>query len=386
MKCIELTPRANWISKVRADGCLNPVYESERDTTEQDWNESRAYVLTSDQVEKLRQATDEVTSLIITAMDSALGNTTAMKSMGIPPQTQTLMKRAWMNRERNLAIRLKWSFEGDTPKLLSIDADALDGFVLGGPAQRHWLNDVFPAKRQWNDIEVRLTDTLGNLGVKQLAFAAETDDQSMLNEIGLFRKLAGNRLDTRTITLENIGYNEQGNAFVDMANNVELEAIYAMASMSLLVEQEFAEYWFAKNPPRTRFFEPIWVLLPSSKAFMAWLYNQNPSHPNLLPTFLDYDGAADVLGETYVRKPIWGVDGANVEITVDGKVIAFQEDAEADTKAEKILQQYCPLPSFGKRYAVISTWIIGGRAAGLTIRDGGLITDYFGPTVPHVID
>jgi glutathionylspermidine synthase len=50
-----------------------------------------------------------------------------------------------------------------------------------------------------------------------------------------------------------------------------------------------------------------------------------------------------------------------------------------------IYQQLAPLPNFDGYYPVLGSWIIGGEAAGLGIRESTtLVTDYRSRFVPHL--
>lgn len=51
-----------------------------------------------------------------------------------------------------------------------------------------------------------------------------------------------------------------------------------------------------------------------------------------------------------------------------------------------IYQDYCQLPEFGGKHAVIGSWIIGEEAGGIGIReDSSLITRNLSQFVPHFI-
>ncbi len=388
MKLLNLTPRADWIEKIRAAGCANPVYESDDGSSHNDWEESRAYSFTSLEIQRLKDATASVTDALMATVDAALNNSHVMDLMGIPPQTQKLMLNSWKAKHRNLAMRFDWSFGGSTPKLLEANVDAMHGYVLGGPAQLGWLAEVFPDKNQWNDIELCLEKAFRNIGVKRVGISAAAGDQAMINEAQLLLKMAKKAgLDASYLDLEQIGYNRTENVYTDVDNSI-FEGLVTMMGIGDIVDTEFAEPWFSNSPPKGIFYEPLWVLGLSSKASLAWLWDQNPDHPNLLPTFLEVDERVEQLGDTYVRKPFWGEDGANIQFVENGEVTLVQKDALASTphESEWVRQAYCPLPSFDGHRPLVSTWVIGGQPAGLSIREGGAITDYFSPVVPHMIE
>jgi glutathionylspermidine synthase len=82
---------------------------------------------------------------------------------------------------------------------------------------------------------------------------------------------------------------------------------------------------------------------------------------------------------TVVEKPLHSREGANIEIK--GAVSARTDGTYAGLK---VYQQYTPLFKSDGKSAVIGSWIIGDRAAGMGIReDDSLITGNISRFVPH---
>ena len=107
-----------------------------------------------------------------------------------------------------------------------------------------------------------------------------------------------------------------------------------------------------------------------------------PNHPNLLPAFFADDPVARTLQDS-VRKPLLFREGANVTLTVDGKVT---EVAGEYGEEGYIIQQASLLPQFGEDYALIGSWAAAGRACGICVReDTSPITQNLSRFVPHLI-
>ena len=109
-----------------------------------------------------------------------------------------------------------------------------------------------------------------------------------------------------------------------------------------------------------------------------------PRHPNLLPAYFDDDPQAASLGRSYVRKPLYSREGANIAIVVDGEAI----DSDDGPYGEEgfIRQALAPLPQFDGRHAVIGSWIVGGKACGIGLReDDSAITKNTSRFLPHAI-
>ena len=124
--------------------------------------------------------------------------------------------------------------------------------------------------------------------------------------------------------------------------------------------------------------EPIWKMLLSNKALLAVMFELEPDHPNLLPTYLD--GSRGLF--SYVKKPRLSREGANVMV-VDG-VRSDQEDGEYGAEGY-VYQSIAPLTS---ERAVLGSWLIDGVPAGMGIREpqaGRRITTNMSRFVPHRI-
>ena len=90
------------------------------------------------------------------------------------------------------------------------------------------------------------------------------------------------------------------------------------------------------------------------------------------------------MGDSYVAKPFLAREGVNVEVVQAGAVIARTGGNLSQTRM--IYQRRCHMPDFGGRFPVVGAWIVDGAAAGLGIREDGLISGNSARFVPHVIE
>jgi glutathionylspermidine synthase len=87
---------------------------------------------------------------------------------------------------------------------------------------------------------------------------------------------------------------------------------------------------------------------------------------------------------SYIRKPILGREGANIQMVEDGKVVLETEGIYANYPV--VYQELKPLPNFDGRYPVLGSWMVNGYACGLGIReDVQPITQNTSRFVPHII-
>jgi glutathionylspermidine synthase len=135
----------------------------------------------------------------------------------------------------------------------------------------------------------------------------------------------------------------------------------------------------------TQFVEPPWKAVLSNKGILPLLWAMFPRHPNLLPAAFDDDEqAVRALGASYVRKPLYSREGANVEIVVAGGVV----DADDGPYGSEgfVRQALVTLPRHEGNYAVLGSWIVQGKPCGLSVReDLEPITKNTSRFLPHAI-
>ena len=184
---------------------------------------------------------------------------------------------------------------------------------------------------------------------------------------------------TQVLAMEDIGIDNDG-CFTDLEDNL-ITTLFKLYPWEWIFAEEFGTKIVSSG---TRFIEPAWRSILSNKGLLPILWEMFEGHPNLLPTFFEDDPAADSLGEDYVRKPLLGRQGANVEIYRDGELLSSKGGPYG--KEGYILQAFHPLPNFSERYPLVGCWLIASKAVGMGIReDGGLITGTEANFVPHLI-
>jgi glutathionylspermidine synthase len=122
----------------------------------------------------------------------------------------------------------------------------------------------------------------------------------------------------------------------------------------------------------------------SNKGILPLLWQMYEGHPNLLPAFFEDDPNAARLGSSFVRKPLYSREGANVSLVADGVAVSAQEGPYG---AEGFVRQaLAPLPDFGGLYPVVGSWLVAGEPCGLSIReDATPITGNGSRFLPHAI-
>ena len=90
------------------------------------------------------------------------------------------------------------------------------------------------------------------------------------------------------------------------------------------------------------------------------------------------------LGASFVRKPLYSREGANVALIRDGVTVVEQQGPYG---AEGFIRQaFAPLPNFSSQYPVLGSWLIDHTPCGLSIReDENPITGNTSRFLPHAI-
>jgi glutathionylspermidine synthase len=127
--------------------------------------------------------------------------------------------------------------------------------------------------------------------------------------------------------------------------------------------------------------EPPWKMVLSNKGILPVLWEMFPGHPNLLEARFDDAGSLD----SWVRKPLFSREGANVTVHRAGEEI--QTDGDYGEEGY-IYQALGPLRDFGGWYPVLGCWTIGHEegnvAGGMGVRESRQpITTNTSQFVPH---
>ncbi|RHY23013.1 hypothetical protein DYB32_009326 [Aphanomyces invadans] len=116
-----------------------------------------------------------------------------------------------------------------------------------------------------------------------------------------------------------------------------------------------------------RVFEPLWTLLPSSKAILPVLTKLYPAHPYLLASTFDEVDVSTLFPNGYCAKPVMGRTGANVSIYNDRHELISATGGAWD-KDNILFQELALLPKYEEKYVQVNCWAIDGRYGGTILR------------------
>ena len=384
MQRIACSERDDWRETAEACGFDFHTIDGERY-----WDERAYYAFSLDEIEqKIEAPTGEIDAMCLELVGRAIRNEDYLKRLKIPETFWPLIAESWERDERSLYGRLDLSFDGSGPaKLLEYNADTPTSLFESAVFQWTWLEQamerrIIPnAADQYNSIHERLIATWNELGRgRHLHLTGTTGSEEDLGTLTYLEDTAIQAgLTTTIIDIEDIGWRDEG-GFVDLTGR-DIELVFKLYPYEWMFRDAFGVR--LKDAP-TRWIEPPWKAVLSNKGILPLLWELFPGHPNLLPAYFEDDPRACELGASYVRKPLYSREGANVELVSNGVPFAEQQGPYG---AEGFVRQaLAPLRSFSQQFAILGSWLVGHTPCGLSIReDSSPITGNNSRFLPHAI-
>ena len=384
MQRIACSERDDWRETAEACGFDFHTIDGERY-----WDERAYYAFSLDEIEqKIEAPTGEIDAMCLDLVGRAIRNEDYLKRLKIPETFWPLIVESWERDERSLYGRLDLSFDGSGPaKLLEYNADTPTSLFESAVFQWTWLEQamerrIIPnAADQYNSIHERLIATWNELGRgRHLHLTGTTGSEEDLGTLTYLEDTAIQAgLTTTIIDIEDIGWRDEG-GFVDLTGR-DIELVFKLYPYEWMFRDAFGVR--LKDAP-TRWIEPPWKAVLSNKGILPLLWEMFPGHPNLLPAYFEDDPRACELGASYVRKPLYSREGANVELVSNGVPFAEQQGPYG---AEGFVRQaLAPLQSFSQQFAILGSWLVGHTPCGLSIReDSSPITGNNSRFLPHAI-
>ena len=353
------------------------------------WDERAYYAFSLGEIEhEIEAPTGEIDAMCLELVGKAVDDEKYLRRLKIPEAFWPLISESWHQDEASLYGRLDLSFDGKNPaKLLEYNADTPTSIFEAAVFQWTWLEqaierNIIPKRAdQFNSIHERLIGAWKKLGgthhLHLAGMTESTEDSGTLAYLGDTATQAG--LTTTLIDIEDIGLAEDGR-FVDLDDR-GIEFAFKLYPWEWMFHDAFGAQ-LAKAS--TRWIEPPWKAILSNKGILPLLWEMFPGHPNLLPAYFEDDPNAAKLGTSFVRKPLFSREGANIALVSAGTTLVAQEGPYG---AEGYIRQaFAPLPNFSGQYPVLGSWLVDHTPCGLSIReDENPITGNTSRFLPHAI-
>jgi glutathionylspermidine synthase len=384
MQRITCPERSDWRTTAEETGFDFHTIDGERY-----WDERAYYAFSLDEIEdQIEAPSGEIDAMCLELVSNAVDDEDYLRRLKIPETFWPLISESWHRDEGSLYGRLDLSFDGRGPaKLLEYNADTPTSIFEAAVFQWTWLEQaierrIIPATAdQFNSIHECLIDAWKKVGAGRHVHLAGTienaEDAGTLAYLEDTARQAG--LATTLIDIEDIGLRDDG-SFADLDDR-SIELVFKLYPWEWMFHDAFGAR-LADAP--TRWIEPPWKAILSNKGILPLLWEMFPDHPNLLPAFFEDDPNAAELGASFVRKPLYSREGANVALISDGVTVVEQQGPYG---AEGFIRQaFAPLPNFSRQYPVLGSWLIDHTPCGLSIReDENPITGNTSRFLPHAI-
>ena len=384
MQRIVCPERDDWRTTAEACGFDFHTIDDERY-----WDERAYYAFTLEEIEqKIEAPTGEIDAMCLELVDRAVDDEEYLERLKIPEPFWPLIAESWQRDDGSLYGRLDLSFDGHgTAKLLEYNADTPTSIFEAAVFQWTWLEQaterrIIPhAADQFNSIHERLIEAWKKLGRgRPLHLTGTTENPEDAGTLAYLEDTASQAgLPTTLIDIEDVGWREQG-GFVDLDNR-DIELAFKLYPWEWMFSDAFGAK--LKEAP-TRWIEPPWKAVLSNKGILPLLWKMFPGHPNLLPAFFEDDAGMSELGASFVRKPLFSREGANVTLVSEGVPLAQQQGPYG---AEGFIRQaFASLRNFSQQYPVVGSWLVDHTPCGLSIReDASPITGNSSRFLPHAI-
>jgi len=385
--------RKDWRRKVEEQGLTYAVDRGETGEERPYWHEAAVYEVSEEEVDYLERMTEELHDMSVEAAYRMVEDPGIMARLGLPPEATDLVRESLCgSAPPTLYGRFDLVYGGSEAgpaKLLEYNADTPTALVEASVTQWYWLEDEMPDYDQWNMLHERLVQAWGRHAadtgipdaVLHFAVGANEPNEDWATVAYLRDTAREAGLIDLGLTMEEIGWDRAKCAFVD-AWGREISTCFKMYPWDWMLTESFGRY-ILDGSSRTRWIEPAWKTLLGSKALLPVLWEMFPNHESLIPAYFDEPKGLD----RYVAKPMFGWEGAGIRIhEADGTLVAARPERHAAGQ-ECVYQQFVDPPSFEGNHPVLGTWIVGGHAAGLGIRESEhLVTDTDARFVPHFLD
>lgn len=388
MRRVPIAPRRDWQDQVERLGFAFHTIDGETY-----WDESAAYAFTLEQIERdIEAPTDAIEQLCFAFLETAIGDEEILTRLAIPAAQWDFIRESWQRGDRNLYGRLDLAYDGTGPaKLLEYNADTPTGLFESSVVQWDWLEQAMargalPAGcDQFNSLHERLIIAFGQLRAPApyrlhlTCVQNSNEDKGTVDYLMDCAVQAG--LDARFSFIEEIGLLSDGR-FCDGANQ-PIETLFKLYPWEWLFRESYAGNLATA---RCQFIEPPWKAILSNKGLLAFLWEMEAGHPNLLPAFFEGDPRCAGLSPRRVRKPLYSREGANITLLERGTVV---DSDDGPYGAEGFILQDAAPNLFGSagHYAVLGSWLVASQACGLCIReDASPITKNTSRFVPHYIE
>lgn len=385
MKRIATTERPGWDAKAEALGFTWRHLDGARY-----WDERAYYEFTLAEVEDgIEEPARELHAMCLDLVDEVVKSEDLMAKLAIPEASRDDVADSWARKAPSLYGRFDFAYDGTGPaKLFEYNADTPTSIYETGTFQWVWLEDMIEAGRlpkdadQFNSLHEKLEARFKALFPAGgfVHFASDADSVEDRQTVKYLEDIAAQAgIEPKFVPIDKIGLDADGR-FVDQDNYL-IQAMFKLYPWEEMFREDYAE---KVKGSQTMFLEPAWKAVLSNKGMLPLLWARHAGHPNLLPAFFEDDPRIAELGKSYVRKPLFSREGANIELVDDGRRAPVLDQGYGEEG--HIRQALHALTPFDRNYPIVGAWMVDAEPAGIGIReDRSRVTKNLSRFVPHAI-
>lgn len=347
------------------------------------WQEGVCYIFSEKQIDLIEEATQELHDMSVDMVRSIVQSGDYPDYFGLDNNAKAAIERSWKRADVTLLGRFDLVLSADNQiKMLEYNGDTPVSILEASVAQWDYIQEAadIPDKlrTQFNMIDEHLLDFWKeNFNRYDNVHFAQSDSfrsEDFCNLSYILDTAYRSGLNVKDLTIESIGVARKGSELklVDLENQ-EIKNIFKLYPWEWLFKSKEASTLLELD---VNWLEPAWKALLSNKAMLVKLWKDNPNHPYLLEAYankpLDRSGV-------WAKKATHGREGSNLFIY------------DSNTGVEKLgqgshlvpeydewgymYQKWHELPVIDGYRPIIGSWVIGGRACGMSVReDKNLIT------------
>lgn len=389
-------PRADWQQTVESQGLTFHTPEQLAPGARPYWDESACYEFTAREIDGLESAANELQEMCLSAAQHVIDNQ-RYAELEIAPEAIPMIEWAWNEEPPAIYGRFDFLYNGGgPPKLLEYNADTPTSLLEAAVIQWYWLEDlkkqgVLPDDAdQFNSLHEKLIAKWKDVSsyLSKPVYFASTDYPEDLLTVAYLRDTAEQAgLSTKQLLMEEIGWNEPRQCFVDTdPQELAIRSLFKLYPWETMMDEQFAPQAM-QTYKDMRWIEPIWKMLLSNKGILPILWELYPNHDLLLESKFvgSSDGWQPAPG--WVRKPMHSREGSNiVMVGQNGEKLETPGPYDNRMLIDQRLGPPAVFPDGQNpgRWPVLGLWMIDQECCGMGIRESaGPITDNLSSFVPH---
>lgn len=385
MKRIKTDERPGWDEKAEQLGFTWRHLDGARY-----WDERAYYEFSLAEIEDgIEEPARELHAMCLDLVADVVKSEELMAKLAIPEASRDDVAESWARKDPSLYGRFDFAYDGTGPaKLFEYNADTPTSIYESGAFQWIWLEDMMAAGRlpanadQFNSLHEKLEARFKAIFPAGgfVHFTSDPDSVEDRQTVKYLEDIAGQAgIEPKFVPVGEIGLTAD-HRFVDQDGYI-IQALFKLYPWEEMLREEYGANIKAS---KTQFIEPAWKAVLSNKGMLPLLWARNAGHPNLLPAWFEDDPKAAELGASYVRKPLFSREGANIELVKQGKKARVLDQGYGEEG--HIRQALHEVTAFDGAYPVVGAWIVGDEPAGIGIReDRSRVTKNLSRFIPHAI-